>query len=204
MKQVLLASGTKCIDTVLKFTDPLHGFAWLEALKTAGVECIFRYVTSLDVDEVARILQSGFKLGLVTYAHSWKALEHMKAMQALGIPKGVDLYLDVEDEAKKPVPELISSINAWASIVKSGGYIPGQYVGAGCPLTSKELYALLVSRYWHSCSRVVDRDGNEAAPACGWVLHQLSPPNIELGDCTVDINFAQHDYLGRAVSVVSL
>jgi hypothetical protein len=200
VKTIHLPSGSRGIDTVSTLTP--EQCAWLKAER---YDFVVRYVTSLGAIERDAILRAGLALGLVTYAHSYDPKDEIAAIQRLGIPPGTDIWLDVEDDRLDAVT-LSQRISSWATAIKQGvGCIPGVYVGSGNPLSSVELYALPVNRYWHSCSRVVDRHGLEAAPSCGWVMHQLAPGNVKLPNgLVVDIDVIQADYKGRQVSFVDL
>ena len=195
MRVVTLTPGARGIDTVLRLTAPMCA-----ALVGESVRFVVRYLTDITRDEIATITSAGLALSVVTYAGQYAGPAAVAAVQALRLPQGMVVWLDVES-CKDDAPTLIARVNGWARAVKAAGYIPGMYVGCGVPLTSAELYALAVERYWHSCSRVVDAAGNEAAPSCGWAMHQLSPPNVMVGGVKVDIDFAQFDYRGRGVQV---
>lgn len=195
MKVVTLTPGARGIDTVLVLDT-----AKCLALRAEAVRFVVRYLGSITAHELQTITSAGLACSFVTYAKHWDGPAAVKHLQEIGAPVGCVVWLDVEGVTDDP-QTLIARINAWARAIKDAGYIPGMYVGAGCPLTSVELYALVVSRYWHSCSRVTDRDGREAAPSCGWCLYQLSPPNVKVANVQVDIDFAQLDYQGRGVSV---
>jgi hypothetical protein len=196
MKVVTLTPGARGVDTVLVLNAEMCA-----ALVREAVRFVVRYLASLSTGEVKTILDSGLALSVVTYAGVYDGPRAVAQALGLGLPAGTTIWLDLES-CKDLAPTVIAKVNAWARTVKTAGYIPGLYVGCGVPLTSTELYALAVERYWHSCSRVTDRDGHEAAPSCGWAMHQLSPPNVSVGGVKVDIDFAQLDYRGRGVSVV--
>lgn len=196
MKVVTLLPGSKGVDTIIDLTADQ-----CQALKSEGVRFVVRYLGDIMTPELKTILASGLAVSFVTFAKRFDGKQAVAQAKALGLPVGTVLWLDVEGITDDPAT-LITRINAWAVDVSAAGYIPGMYVGAQCPLTSAELYALKVVRYWHSCSRVVDRDGREAAPSCGWCLYQLSPPNLHCGPVIVDYDFAQLDYRGRGVAVV--
>lgn len=157
---------------------------------------------SLLATELSDILRAGLAVSPISYANSFDPSDEIAALLRLGIPKGVVVWLDVEGVKDDPVT-LIQRINTWAKAIQAAGYVAGLYVGAGVPLTSKELYALAVTRYWHSVSRVTDRNGNEAGPACGWCLFQCSPPNVIRAGIQVDVDFCQEDHLGRQVYFVA-
>lgn len=198
MKAVTLPPGSRGIDTVEKI-DAAYA-AWLKA---HGFDFVVRYITSLTAEEIQTILSAGLALGLVTYAHSYDPADELAALKRLGIPAGVHLFLDIEDDGLDHVA-LAQRINTWSRAIKPTGVIPAGYIGSGNPCTSTELYALGIYAYWHSCSRVVDRDGREAAPSCGWVMHQLVPGNYLMPNLnrTVDLNVIQRDYKGREVVFV--
>lgn len=198
MNTTILPVGSKGIDTV----TVLNG-SMCRALRDSGIDFVVRYLPSLRNDEIAQIGAANLALSVVTYALSFDPSDEIAQLTALRIPHGADVWLDVEG-VKEDAITLQQRINTWAKAIKGGGWVPKQYVGAGQLLTSAELYALAVVGYWHSCSRVVDRNGAEAAPSCGWQMHQLHPPNLMLAGVTVDINFVQQDYKGRPVTMVSV
>jgi len=197
VKTINLPAGSRGIDTIQKLNA--YHCMWL---KENGFDFVIRYMVSLSVEERDIILAHGLALGLCTYAHSFDPQDELDAIKRLQVPTGTDIFLDVEDD-KLDAAALTRRINLWAGRIKGAGCNPGEYVGSGNPHTSKELYALAVSRYWKACSRTVDVNGNEAAPVCGWVLIQLFPPNIKL-ECglVVDIDTLQHDYRGRQVAFI--
>jgi hypothetical protein len=196
MKTVTLLTGSIGVDTIQTLSRPM-----CDALRRENVRFVVRYLGGLTPIELSTILDSGLACSFVTYAGAYDGPSAAKHLGDLAVPVGAVVWLDVED-VKMDVPSLIAQIAAWAHTMKDHGYVPGIYVGAGCPLTSQELYALPVVRYWHSCSRVVDRDGREAAPSCGWCMRQLSPPNMTLAGVKVDIDVVELDYQGRGVAVV--
>lgn len=196
MNVTTLEPGSKGCDTVAKLT-------YMDALKLfdAGFRFVGRYVVSLQAAELSDILRAGLAVSPVSYANSYDPSDEIAALQRLGIPKGVVVWLDVED-AKDDALTLQQRINTWAKALKAAGYIPGIYVGAGCLLTSIELFALAVERYWHSCSRVVDANGHAAEPVCGWCMYQCTC-EVERAGVEVDIDFVYADYKGRSVPMVA-
>lgn len=192
-----LEPGSRGVDTVLRI-DTVDA----KALFEDGYDFVVRYLAGLTKLELDSIMSTKLKLGLVTYANSFDPADEIAQLAALCIPKGVTVWLDVEDVKIQPT-ELIAKVNAWGKAIKQNGYIPGAYIGAGAQLTSKELYSLSVERYWHSCSRVLDRNNEESAPSCGWSMWQVSPPNQKRCGVIVDVDFVQKDYQGREVTFVS-
>ena len=184
------------IDTVQKLTA-----ASCHSLKGEGVRFVVRYLGSVTKAELDAILDSGLAFMPVTYAKAYNGMSAVSQLRELSIPHGATVWLDLEGEASAP-PDLIAKINAWAGQVEAAGYEPGLYVGAQCVLTSGELYALRVKRYWDSCSREVDRNGQVANPACDYCMQQLRPYNTTLGGVIVDIDVVQQDNKGRVPSWV--
>jgi hypothetical protein len=196
MNVVTLEDGSKGCDTIVKLS-------YMDALKLfeAGFRFVGRYIVSLAATELSDILRAGLAVSPVSYANSFDPSDEIAALQRLGIPKGIVVWLDVEGVKDDPIT-LSQRINTWAKALEAAGYIPGLYVGAGCPLTSAELYALAVKRYWHSCSRVVDSHNNAAEPLCGWAMTQCTC-EVERAGVEVDIDFVYADYRGRTVPMVA-
>lgn len=192
MKAVTMQVGDQVADTILEITPAIA--KWLKNLGFAGV---IRYITSLKKSELDACFAEGLKVGLVTYAGAYSPTSAILAAHTLGIPEGVHIALDVEGVDMDPLL-LIEDIKNWATKIKLAMYKPAQYVGSKQLLTSKELYSTPIELYWHSCSRVIDRFGNEAAPSCGWSMIQLYPPNISISPgVRIDRNIVQQDYAGR-------
>jgi hypothetical protein len=196
MNIVTLEAGSKGCDTVVKLS-----YAMAQALFGAGFRFVIRYVTSVTAAELKDILRAGLAVSFVSYANSFDPSDEIAALQRLGIPRGTVVWLDIESVKDDPIT-LQQRINTWANALKAAGYIPGLYVGAGALLTSIELYKLAVVRYWKSCSRVLDRNGNVAEPSCGWCCTQCTCQVVRAG-VTVDIDFAYADYQGRTVPMVA-
>lgn len=200
MRAVPIPPASLGVDTVLRFTP-----AMCAAMKVENIDFVIRYLGSIDTSECDIILSSGLGLMVVTYAQHFDGMTTAAELRSLGLPQGTTVWLDVEGCTQTPV-ELVKLINAWCYAVKAAGYYPGLYVGANALLTSGELYALAAERYWHSCSRVVDRDLASAEPQCGWAMIQLTPGNTQRAGYVVDVNVTQQDYRGRAptMAVASL
>jgi hypothetical protein len=196
MNVVTLEAGTKGCDTVANIS-----LTEAQNLYTAGMRFVVRYVVSVTKNELAEILQSGLAVSFVSYANSFDPSDEIAALQRLGIPKGVVIWLDVEDVNDDPIT-LQQRINTWAHALEAAGFIPGMYVGAKALLDSLELFKLAVKRYWHSCSRVLDRGGREAGPVCGWCMYQCTC-EVERAGVEIDIDFVYEDYQGRGVPMVA-
>lgn len=184
------------VDTVVRLT---HASAC--ALKREGMTFAVRYLGSLTKDELTAILAAGMAVMPVTFAKAYSGMSAIGHLRDLGIPEGATVWLDLEGEDSEPAA-LSQKINAWAGQIIAGGYEPGLYVGAGCVLTSEELYRLRVVRYWDSVSRELDRNGKATAPKCDFCMTQLRPFNTTVGGVIVDVDVVQRDSLGRLPSWV--
>ena len=192
MKTALAFVGARGADSVALVTSD-----GASALKGAGINFVFQYLGSVTAAGVQAIVDAGLAFMPVTYADQFNGPSAVAHLQALNLPAGCTVWLDLESIGTSvPVPLLIQQINLWASTISTAGYQPGLYVGASSQLTSLELYELNVVRYWHSMSRILDRNGQLAEPACGYCVHQLYPTQNCAG-WAVDLNFVQQDYQGR-------
>jgi hypothetical protein len=159
---------------------------------------VVRYLGSITSEEVDAILGAGLALMVVTYADRWDGPTTVQQLKAAGIPMGTTVWLDVESIGPSLTPEEIAGkINTWARIVRNAGYDPGLYIGVNVQLTAADLYALVNDRYWHSCSRILDRNGAPNEPQCGCCMRQLRPPNVVVGGSIVDVDVIEQDYEGR-------
>jgi hypothetical protein len=166
---------------------------------------VARYLANLTRGELADITAQDLAVLPVTFADHFSGPETVQQAKALGVPAGVVLWLDVEGlSATMAIADLIAKLNAWADAVLAAGWVPGLYVADRCLLTSAELYALRVVRYWKGAARIVDRFGMLAEPACGWCLWQFVPANDAFGGTRVDYDASAQDYKGRApVAIVA-
>lgn len=178
--------------------------AQADALAASGVEFFVGYLGSMGRERLGYILDAGLAFMPVTLANRFSGEQAARQCQALGITPGCTVWLDVEGMAvwKMDPTELIGKINAWAEAVAAAGYMPGIYVGAPQPLTSKELGALKVVRYWWGLGRCVDRTGALAEPPSGWCMIQQfhgQKTGFHWRDTGVfvDTNGVQCDYRGR-------
>lgn len=178
------------VDTVV----PLAPYA--AALKSAGMSFAVRYLGSVSGEEVRTILAAGLAFMPVTYAKAYSGMGAINQLRMLSLPEGCTVWLDLEGETSAP-PDIIAKVNAWAGQIQAGGYEAGLYVGAGCVLTSEELYGLKVTRYWDSCSVELDRYGRRAAPKCDFCCVQLRPYNTTVAGVVVDVDVIQRDASGR-------
>lgn len=185
--------GARGIDTVI-LVSPQQALD----LKAQGIDYVLQYLGSVTPAGVKGILDAGLAFMPVTYANKFNGASTVAQLKTLNLPKGCTVWLDVEGVENVPIADLKKSINNWATEVVAAEFMPGLYVGAGCPLTSVELYQLKVVRYWHSLSKVIDRNGQLAEPSCGWAQYQVYPSVYwENTGVWVDVNFIQKDYRER-------
>jgi hypothetical protein len=171
--------------------------------KASGVDFVFQYLGTVTAQGVADIVAAGLGFMVVTYADQFDGPKAVAELRALDLPAGCTVWLDVESIGPTvTIASLKAQINSWAAAVFAAGYVPGLYVGANCQLTSLELYQLAVVRYWASESMIVDRNGQLAAPACGFCVVQCFPSVLWQG-VEVDMDFIHEDYQNRLPSWVA-
>lgn len=178
-----------------------------KALRASGADAVVGYLGVINAARVGYVLAAGMAFIPVTLAGEYNdgPNDEIAQLAALGLPKGTTVFLDLEGMAayKTNPAELIAKVNAWADAVTSAGYVAGLYVGVPQPLTSEELYALRVQRYWRGQGSVRDRNNALAEPSgCGWCMTQMYPSHFR-GGVWVDVNMVGQDYKGRVPSWVS-
>jgi hypothetical protein len=171
------------------------------ALKASGVDALAGYLGAMTPARLASVLDAELAYIPVTFAGEYNdgANDEIAQLHALGIPAGATVFLDLEGLAafKSDPLLLIAKVNAWADAISAAGYMPGLYAGVPQPLTSGELYALRVQRYWRGQGSVRDRSNALAEPAgCGWCMTQMFP-SVTRGGVLVDCNMVGQDYKGR-------
>lgn len=186
-----------------------------QTLKKLGAEGVIRYLGTVDKQELNGILDSGLGIMFVTVANAFNGKAAVIQIQALGLPDGHTVWLDIEGKGlfnkyKDNMSELIGLVNAWAREIKSIRCIPGGYFGSPQPFTSKEMWQLAVQRYWKGMGMCNDRNQGLTEPAyvvngriigSGWCMDQKSPSQ-SYGGCWVDFNMVGQDYLGRVPTAV--
>jgi hypothetical protein len=191
-------SGAKGVDTITPFTAQLAA-----QFKGAGYSFVVRYLGAITTDEMSAILEAG--LGLLAVGYSRRPGWHPSASEGaadgaaavlharqVGLPESMSLYCDLEGPASSTTAgDCIAYVNAWAEPVQAAGYVAGLYVGYGIPLTPQQLYHdLLVTGYWHSCSRVQD------VAVRGYQMIQQAPCNQTVLGIKVDVDLIQVDKNG--------
>lgn len=85
---------------------------------------------------------------------------------SVGIPAGVNVWLDLEGVADGIAPEAVMAYcDCWYAAVSRAGYLPGLYVGAEAGLDGDQLSATRFDYFWESGSTV-------PTPAQGYCLVQ--------------------------------
>jgi hypothetical protein len=185
--------GARGVDSYANIDKP----ELAQSVVDAGAEFAIQYLGRMTPSTRDVILGAGLALMPVTLGSSVSRPQVTLAeLRALQLPERTTVWLDVEG-VFPDVAELEAEINAWAHALIAAGFEPGIYVGAGCPLTSSELYSLSVVRYWKSLSRITDRHGQIAEPIpCGWCMYQLFESR-SWGGLWSDLNVIQMDYHKR-------
>lgn len=174
MRLVTLQAGDTVADTIQTITP-----YYARLLKAKGYRGVKRYVTSLQAFELMNCFREGLAVGFVTYAKDWNPFNALSHLHNLGVIPGHHLALDVEGVTMSAA-DLISKERTWCGPVIASGVIPERYCGAGQLLTGREMYLMPYRAYWHSCSNVVDRFGNQAVPDCGYMTIQDKRFNVSL------------------------
>lgn len=200
--------GLKACDTLSHLS-----LGQAKALRADGFEAIFLYpaiVTAADLDAATGAgLEVGFVMeGLATGTMPTADLGARMAKAAvarlasLGVPTGVTVFIDLEGDGR-PHTAWIDFANAAGDALSGLGEIAGGYIGEGLGLTSLELFALRVHRYWKGASRVLDRNGVLAEPTCGWCVVQGFPTDTpHASGLTIDVDVLWRDYASRSVTLI--
>lgn len=159
------------------------------------------YLDQLTAQEIEAQLEAGLGLWLIGFAKQFDGKHLVARAKLLGIPIGATIAFDVE-AITDDVPTLISKANACTSDIQNAGYLAMAYFGMPQPLTSDEMSALLVSRYWRAGSRIRDRFGKIAAPERGWCCLQKAP-QYALHGVTIDDDRIIADYHGDVMTLVT-
>lgn len=179
------------------------------ALADNGIDFFVGYLGAMSPERLAHVLLAGLGFMPVTFAGEYfdGAADELAQLQALGIPPGCTVWLDLEGDKsfKWPAADLIRLINEWATKLAAAGYQPGLYIGSPQPLTGDELSALKVVRYWKAPSRIGDRTGKiwDGPSGIGHCMFQMWPQMMwRSTGVFVDVNIIGQDYRGRVPSWV--
>ncbi len=176
------------------------------ALKCSGVDFFIGYLGAMTPARLALVLSAGLAFMPVTFASAYSngAADEIAQLRALGIPAGTSVWLDLEGLAAWHAhpATVMAQLKSWADAINAAGWMACLYVGAPQPLTGPELYSLPFVRYWLGIGRCVDRNGDDAYPACGWCMRQdwhgqKSGMMWRDTGVFVDTNSVQCDHKGR-------
>lgn len=179
-------------------------------LKTAGYTFAVRYVPFLQnpagditTQEINDIVNAGLGLLLVQHCRlpGWiptgalgtqDANRAVAYLNAVGMPKGVSIYLDLEGvKVGTATGDILAFCNNWYDIIENAGYVPGIYVGANCGLSGDALYhGLKFQHYWKSLSTVPN------IPTRGYEMVQTSGKAV--CGISIDEDTVTGDNLGNA------
>ncbi|WP_080434476.1 DUF1906 domain-containing protein [Burkholderia ubonensis] len=183
-------------DTAQKFANQGYTFCIRYLSLGAG-----QAPGDLSITEANDILEAGLALMAVQHAErsGWGPSKEAgdanggnaaENADAVGFPRGVIIWCDLEDVASKATAQdVIDYCTAWFVAVSQAGYVPGLYVGANAGLTGQQLYDLPFEHYWQSCSEV------PAIPVRGYQMVQtrVSEPVNGIG---VDDDVTAADFEG--------
>jgi len=196
-----LPAGTTGIDCLTLLDS--HSAA---ALKSADAEFALQYLDRITAASRDAVLRARLALGLIAHDRggNWTpsatlggadGLDAVRRARALAIPKETTIWIPLE-EWSGPASGAIGYVNAAASVIQTADFRAGLYVGfAEHPLTPEQLWELLVTLYWHSCSIVPD------VARCNYCMKQTKP-NTWLAGVLVDHNEIMSDLLGRLPTFV--
>jgi Domain of unknown function (DUF1906) len=184
-----------------------------QAFVQAGYQFCIRYVGrtqmashDLTASEAATILQSGLALMVVQHVEEpgWIPSAGLGTeyganaagfTQAIGVPAGVNVWLDLEGVADGTPAQTVSDYcNSWYAAVEAAGYVPGVYVGYGAGLGPQGLYDLAFQHYWSAYNLNGDQ-----YPAVRGVQMRQETGGGTVGGLTTesyDDDFTQTDALG--------
>jgi hypothetical protein len=198
--------GSKAFDTTSHITpeDARH-------LKAAGFDVALLYAEMLSAEDLVNCTAAGMGVAFTIEGLSETttpsaelgarmARSAIDRVRSMGVPVGATYSADLEGD-HRAWDEWIAFANAAAGVINAGADLSCGYIGEGMGLTSAELYALGVHRYWRGMSRVVDRSGFLAEPQCGWCMVQQYP-TVRVGSLEVDASLIGRDFRDRTITVV--
>ncbi len=176
------------------------------SLQAAGVDVVAGYLALMTKERLEGILGAGMGYIPVTLAQEYVdgAGDELFQLQALGIPKGATVFVDMEGAGAMSAPDVcIAQLTAWAAAITAHGYAAGLYVGVPQALTSDELWKLPnITRYWRGQGSIRDRFNKLAEPTgCGWCMTQMWKSQTVAG-YLVDHNMVGQDYRERVPTMV--
>lgn len=181
-------------------------------LKADGFAGCFTYVNGLTAEQLQIRLDAGFWVAFVleglarstmpTRELGGKMATNASALlRSLGVPQGVCVFSDLETESGLGGPTGWKNFG-WgaADATLAAGDVSGAYVAEGIGLSSSELMAMPVRRYWKGAARVTDASGQLAEPSRGWCCIQALPIDYaHSSGVRIDYDLLTQDRLGGNV-----
>jgi hypothetical protein len=171
------------------------------ALKSARVDIVGRYIENLSAAERDGLFTAGLgilPLSMAPVSPISEAFGHTRATHileratALGVPTGVHLMVDLEEQHGSHA-DATAYDKAITAAISGAGFVPLAYVGAGQLLSGAELYALPnVHLYWRGGSRDIPD------PTCGFAIWQIPPLDQTLFGMLFDMSMTGADLKGRS------
>ena len=173
------------------------------ALLADGKRARGGYIERVTPAELAAQLSAGLAFFPIAEAGDFNGATIVQRMQALGLPNGTRVLLDIEG-ITDTAPVLIAKLNACTALLGQYGFKAAGYFGSQSILTSAEMSALALDRYVKGCSRVVDRNGSLAESSRGWCGLQGYPPNVTIAGKVYDVDYFFEDWTGDGFELVTL
>jgi hypothetical protein len=203
-------SGSKGFDCNTPLTTTTA-----KAFRDAGFAFAVRYVPRTSVtdpmnpsgnitrSEAETILNAGLALMIVQHVPSspWDPTGQLGMnygnyavlnCTAIGLPYGVNLFLDLEGVRAGTNPEnVLDYAGTWAKAVADGGYMPGIYIGASCELSAGQIVTLPFKQFWRSGSSSTPQIG-----APGYCMQQTISSSLVLSGVAYDSDVVTTDQSG--------
>jgi hypothetical protein len=184
-----------------------------KAMADDGFRAVGLYAAVVSADTLAACLGAGLGvwwilegLGGLTVPSAGLGVKQawggIVRVRTLGSIAGATVSSDLEGTQGTP-DAWKAYADAAASATSQLGDLPATYIGGGIGMTSAELFALAAIRYWKGASKVLDRYGAHAEPACGWGPVQGMPVDWK-HPCglEVDLDCLWPDYQGRSFTLL--
>lgn len=177
------------------------------------IDGVFGYLGVINKQRVDQVVYSGMGFAPVTLANRFDGIAAVQQANAIGMPQGVTIGLDIEGRKilngvdwttltgaalEAHVQDIANKIFLWNNAVKAAGFRTGLYVGSPQPFTTWQLGDFGFDTYWNALSREADRFGALAEPLRGWQIWQMFPQHTwEDTGVFVDVNMIGQDFHER-------
>lgn len=210
MNLITAAPGIRAFDCYGPVTAPQAKALFADGFRAAGLYCAV-----VTAETLAACLGAGLGVHWILEGLSGstvptaalgegQARTSIARVRALGSLAGATVSSDLEGTGRTPDAWTAYADGA-ANATSQLGDLPAAYIGGGIGLTSAELYALAAVRYGKGASKVLDRYGAYAEPACGWSWVQGNPVNWKHpgSGLTIDVGVLWPDYRGRSFTLLT-